>query len=98
MKPIPASKIWETDYDMTRYINTSFENAQERLLEDLGTVSQFYPKLDTSLDEPTPESVSLNTEDAYGFMKDISPLLVGSGFEYSFLPGGGNLMAWPVSG
>lgn len=81
---IPASKIWETDSDMTRYINTSFENAQERLLEDLGTASRFYPKLDTSLDEPTPESVSLNTEDAYGFMKDISPLLVGSGFGVQF--------------
>lgn len=81
---VPAPVVWDTESDVVKYVNASFENAQERLLEDLGTASSLYPRLEASLEEPTPEFVSLNAEEAYGFMRDVSPLLVDSGFNVQF--------------
>jgi len=49
------------------------------LLEDLGRASRIYPVLERCLDRSCPSEMSLTTEEAYDFLREIGPLLQQSG-------------------
>ncbi|MGC8663916.1 MAG: DEAD/DEAH box helicase [Thermoplasmata archaeon] len=76
---VPADKVWNSPKEI-KFLNRKFEDLQERLLEDLGRASRYFPELDESLKNPAPSFLYLNTEHFYKFLRDVSPVLDDMGF------------------
>jgi len=77
---VPAEKVWSARGGTLRYLNRKFEGAQERLLAGLGLAARIFPPILTSLRAPRPRSCQLMVDEAYAFLREIGPLLKGSGF------------------
>lgn len=77
---IPAETVWQVKSNVITFLKRRFENPQERLLADLGKASKFFPPLEQSLKTACPTEVSLNTEDAYLFLRETAPIFEESGF------------------
>lgn len=75
---VPAEKIWRSH--VVTFLNRTFENPQERLLEDLGKASQLYPEIERELRKQHPVNLNLTAEEAYTFLREYAPLLKESGF------------------
>lgn len=77
---IEADQVWRERSDTFTFLKRQFENPQERLLADLGKASRMYPTLEKSLKSARPVGLTLNTEEAYTFLRQSAPLLEQSGF------------------
>ncbi len=77
---VPAGKVWSAQGGTLRYLNRKFEGAQERLLAGLGLAARIFPPIMTSLRTARPQSCKLTVEEAYAFLREVGPLLEGSGF------------------
>ncbi len=77
---VPADDVWQERSDTLTFLNHKFENPQERLLTDLGRASRLFPMLEESLKTAHPRELTLNTEEAYTFLRQSAPLLEQSGF------------------
>jgi SNF2 family DNA or RNA helicase len=77
---VPAEKVWRERSSTLTFLQRAFENPQERLLADLGKASRLFPMLEQSLQMAHPMGFTLNTEQAYAFLRESAPLLEQSGF------------------
>ena len=77
---IDADQIWRERSGTFTFLKRQFENPQERLLADLGKASRMYPTLEKSLKAARPVGLTLNTEEAYTFLRQTALLLEQSGF------------------
>jgi SNF2 family DNA or RNA helicase len=77
---IEAEQVWRERSSTVTFLKQRFENPQERLLADLGKASRMYPTLEKSLQAARPTGLTLNTEEAYTFLRQSAPLLEQSGF------------------
>ncbi len=77
---VPAEKVWRERSNTLTFLQHAFENPQERLLADLGKASRLFPQLEQSLQIAHPIGFTLNTEQAYAFLRESAPLLEQSGF------------------
>lgn len=77
---IPAEKAWQERSETLTFLSRKFDHPQERLLADLGKASRLFPLIEQSLKTARPQELLLNTEQAYMFLRETSPLLESSGF------------------
>ena len=77
---VPADVIWNSHGNAPTFLKRKFEKPQERLLGDLGRASTIFPVIDESLQVSCPVAVSLNTSQAYNFLRESAPLLEQNGF------------------
>ena len=77
---VPAEKVWGARGGTLRYLNRKFEGAQERLLAGLGLAARIFPPIMTSLRTVRPQFCKLVVDEAYAFLREVGPLLEGSGF------------------
>ena len=56
------------------------KHPEEELLAGLGRAARLFPELDRALRSPAPTEVTLDTEEAFGFLRQAAPLLSGAGF------------------
>ncbi len=77
---VPADQVWRERSSTLTFLKRQFENPQERLLADLGKASRLFPAIEKSLRTARPTELSLNTEEAYTFLRQSVPLLEQSGF------------------
>jgi len=77
---VPAEKVWSARDGALRYLDRKFEGAQERLLAGLGMAARIFPPIMGSLRTARPQSCQLTVDEAYAFLREIGPLLEGSGF------------------
>ncbi len=77
---IPAAKIWQTREHTLRIENRRLNQPQERLLAGLGLASRLFTPIERSLRSTHPEYALLTTEEAHNFLREIGPLLEGTGF------------------
>ena len=77
---VPAGQVWRARGGTLRILNRKFEGAQERLLAGLGLAGKLFPPIMNSLRTARPESCTLTVDDAYAFLREVGPLLEGSGF------------------
>jgi len=77
---VPAEQVWSAEGGTLRVLDRRFEGAQERLLAGLGLASRLFPPITPSLRSARPQGCSLSVEDAYAFLREVGPLLEGSGF------------------
>ena len=76
---IPAEDVWKA-HSLITVVERTFENPQERLLTDLGRASHVYSLIEESLKTAHPVSLTVNTDRAYTFLREVAPLLEQSGF------------------
>ncbi|MEE8392303.1 MAG: DEAD/DEAH box helicase, partial [Anaerolineae bacterium] len=77
---VPAEKVWSARGGTLRYLNRKFEGAQEQLLTGLGLAARIFPPIMSSLRTARPQSCRLGVDEAYAFLREVGPLLEGSGF------------------
>ncbi len=77
---VPSERVWKERSSTLTFLKRTFENPQERLLADLGKATRLFPAIEESLKTARPMKLSLNTEQAYAFLRESAPLLEQSGF------------------
>ncbi|HEU5230677.1 MAG TPA: DEAD/DEAH box helicase, partial [Ktedonobacteraceae bacterium] len=77
---VPSEQVWQERSGTLTFLKRKFENPQERLLGDLGKAVRLFPKIEASLRTAHPTQVTLNTEQAYQFLRESAPLLEESGY------------------
>jgi SNF2 family DNA or RNA helicase len=77
---VPAAKVWGAQGGTLRYLNRKFEGAQEHMLTGLGLAARIFPPIMGSLRMARPQSCKLGVDEAYAFLREVGPLLEGSGF------------------
>jgi len=77
---VPLDLVWQARDGTLEYLSYRFEQAQERVLAGLGTAARLFPPVLRSLRTACPQSCELSTEEAYAFLREVGPLLEGSGF------------------
>jgi SNF2-related domain/SNF2 Helicase protein/Helicase conserved C-terminal domain len=76
---LPAADIW-SGAAADGWAAAGIGYPEDDLLAGLGKASRLFPELDAALQDPAPESVSLDTRGALRFLKETGPLLAGAGF------------------
>ena len=84
---IPARILWQHTADIFHYGGHDLHHPQERLLRGLGLALGVYPDLETSLQAQQPTHHSLNTQEAYQFIKTTAKRLTDQGLAV-ILPAG----------
>ncbi|MEJ2732637.1 MAG: DEAD/DEAH box helicase [Anaerolineae bacterium] len=77
---VPAEQVWEARGGTLHILNRKFEGAQERLLAGLGLAGRLFPPIIKSLRTARPDACPLTVDEAYAFLREVGPLLEGSGF------------------
>jgi SNF2 family DNA or RNA helicase len=75
---MPAADVWAGV--STAGLAAGIKHPEEELLAGLGRAARLFPELDPALRSPAPAEVTLNTEEAFGFLRQTAPLLSGAGF------------------
>ena len=77
---VPAEKVWRARGGSLSILDRKFEGAQERLLAGLGLAARLFPPVVKSLRTARPQDCALTVDEAYAFLREVGPLLEGSGF------------------
>jgi SNF2 family DNA or RNA helicase len=77
---VSAEQIWQTKGKVLKTLNRRFEQPQEKLLTGLGYAARLFEPLQSTLQAAKPNSLALSTQEAFDFLRDVAPLLEGSGF------------------
>ena len=77
---VPAEQVWKARGGALHYLERRFEQPQERLLASLGLAARMFPPILASLHTARPHSCALTGDEAYAFLREVGPLLEGSGF------------------
>ena len=64
----------------TAGLAVGIRHPEEELLAGLGRAVRLFPELESALHTAAPADVTLDTEGAFGFLKQAAPLLAGAGF------------------
>ena len=76
---VAAEEVWARS-ERLEALGHMLENPQERLLGGLGYALRLWPGLEPALREAAPTGVDLDSEGAYGFLRDAMPALEQGGF------------------
>ncbi|HRJ50602.1 MAG TPA: SNF2 helicase-associated domain-containing protein, partial [Phycisphaerales bacterium] len=77
---IDASDIWLLTAPAIVLSGQRLDNPQELLLAELGRASRLYKRLEAALEESEPIELTLNTKQAYEFLREVRPILLEQGF------------------
>lgn len=78
---IPAGIVFSIGTERLRIDQHCFDRPQEKLLADLGKVSQYFAPVKKSLEQSKPEGIFLDLKQAWSFISEVSPLLMSDGFD-----------------
>ncbi len=77
---VPAHAVWKTRGNVLKQLGRRFEQPQEKLLAGLGYAARLFSPIASSLKTARPDSMSLDTPQAYAFLREAAPLLTQAGF------------------
>jgi SNF2 family DNA or RNA helicase len=77
---VPAEAVWKTRGTVLNELDRRFEKPQEKLLAGLGYAGRLFPPITENLKSKRPTQLSLDTQGAYTFLREVSPLLQETGF------------------
>jgi SNF2 family DNA or RNA helicase len=75
---MPAADVWAGASSAS--LAAGIQHPEEELLAGLGRAARLFPELDRALRTAAPAEVELDTEGAFGFLRQAAPLLSGAGF------------------
>ncbi|TMR23598.1 ATP-dependent helicase, partial [Nonomuraea zeae] len=70
---VPAARVWDGEKGLPG-------KPERELLAGLGRAVRLYPELDRALRVPRPSELELDTQGAFGFLRQAAPLLQAAGF------------------
>ena len=73
-----AADVWAGA--STAGLAAGIQHPEEELLAGLGRAARLFPELDRALRAAAPAEVRMDTEGAFGFLRQAAPLLSGAGF------------------
>ncbi|MBP2375181.1 DEAD/DEAH box helicase [Paeniglutamicibacter psychrophenolicus] len=73
---VPAEQVWRDDGALSRWLG----RPQEILLGELGKAARIYPGIEHGLRQSRPQSMELDTEAAFDFLRHGAPALAEEGF------------------
>lgn len=76
---VPAEQVWQAGDSTLSVLNRKFQGAQEHVLAGLGLAARLFPPIVGSLRTARPTSCTLTVDEAYAFLREVGPLLKGSG-------------------
>lgn len=76
---IPVEEVWKNNLAL-RQLGKRIDLPQERILAGLGYVARMYPPVLASLQGKVPVNISLDTGQAYRFLREVVPFLEQAGF------------------
>ena len=77
---VPVEQVWTAKGGTLRVLDRRFSHAQEVVLSGLGMAARLFPPMMDSLRTARPTSCALTVDEAYAFLREVGPLLEGSGF------------------
>ncbi len=77
---VPVEQVWAAPGGTLEYLAYRFEHAQERVLAGLGLAARLFPPIKLSLRTARPQACPLSADEAFAFLREVGPLLEGSGF------------------
>ncbi len=77
---IPAKEVWKKSKGALTRLGHRFEQPQEKLLTGLGYAARLFPPITKSLKSKVPTELTINTQNAYNFLRETAPILEGAGF------------------
>ncbi len=77
---VAADTVWQACDSVLQELGHRFEQPHEKLLAGLGYAARLFPPLAASLKEKRPSRLSLDTADAYTFLRQAAPVLQEAGF------------------
>lgn len=77
---VPAEAVWKTRGTVLNELDRRFEKPQEKLLAGLGYAGRLFPPITKNLKSKRPTQLNLDTQGAYTFLREVSPLLQETGF------------------
>ncbi|MBN1935053.1 MAG: hypothetical protein JW934_10330, partial [Anaerolineae bacterium] len=77
---VPVEQVWSVRGSTLNVLERTFEGAQEKVLAGLGLAARLFPPILNSLRAARPRSCPLSVDQAYAFLREVGPLLEGSGF------------------
>ncbi len=77
---VSAEDVWILPSDSLTLQGKRVDQPQELLLKELARAARLYSPLERALDDSEPESLALDTRQAYGFLREFRPLLIEQGF------------------
>ena len=77
---VPADAVWKSGGSVLNQLGRRFEQPQEKLLAGLGYVARIFPLITASLKNKRPTHLTLDTLEAYHFLRETAPLLEEAGF------------------
>ncbi len=77
---VSAREAWASTRGFVMAGGRQIDQPQERLLTGLGVASRLFEPIERSLRSPQPEECHLTTEEAYHFLREVSPILESTGF------------------
>jgi SNF2 family DNA or RNA helicase len=77
---IPAEEVWKKTGGALNHLGHRFEQPQEKLLAGLGYAARLFPPVMESLKSKRPTELAVDTNGAYIFLRETTPLLEGAGF------------------
>jgi len=77
---ISANEVWKKSKGALTRLGHRFEQPQEKLLTGLGYAARLFPPITKSLKSKAPTELTIDTQNAYSFLREIAPILEGAGF------------------
>ncbi len=77
---ISAEEIWALGADRASVGGLVVEGPQDLLLAELARASRVYARIEDALSGTEPTGLTLNTRQAYEFLREVSPVLMEQGF------------------
>lgn len=77
---VPAEEVWKKSKGALTRLGHRFEQPQEKLLTGLGYAARLFPPITQSLKSKIPTDLSIDTQNAYFFLRETAPILEGAGF------------------
>lgn len=77
---VTAPAVWSTSNGSLSFLGRRFDHPQEKLLAGLGYAGRLFPPIAASLREKSPVSLTLDTRQAYTFLRETAPILEEAGF------------------
>jgi len=77
---VAAADVWDGKSKKVQQLGRAFRDPVESLLEGLGRAARLFPALQVALQTGRPESLTLDAQQAYGFLGEGAALLGEAGF------------------
>ncbi len=77
---LDAEDIWSLRAESATVGGRRVEQPKELLLGELGRATRLYPRLESALEDSEPVGMSLNTKQAYEFLREIRSIMQEQGF------------------